>query len=123
MKILTDLFLVNESREENFFENNASSMTMVNPVVCRKTLKSEASSLHYQSTVSLSKEPLLTSTDALLIADTFRQKMRCPEWYQQEEERRRQKGKELLKKELEAEGTLVKKVGKSLLNDSNTHPS
>ncbi|KAG0763424.1 hypothetical protein G6F57_006246 [Rhizopus arrhizus] len=114
---------VNESREENFFENNASSMTMVNPVVCRKTLKSEASSLHFQSTVSLCKEPLLTSTDALLIADTFRQKMRCPEWYQQEEERRRQKGKELLKKELEAEGTLVKKVGKSLLNDSNTHPS
>ncbi|CEG77723.1 hypothetical protein RMATCC62417_12423 [Rhizopus microsporus] len=54
----------------------------------------------------------------------------CPEWQQlqlqrqsvseeeqdREEERRRQLGEELLKKELEAEGTLMKKVGKRLAN-------
>ncbi|RCH80553.1 hypothetical protein CU098_000391, partial [Rhizopus stolonifer] len=55
-----------------------------------------------QSNASMS-EPPFTSTDAILIADTFRQ--------QDEEEKRRQLSEELLKKELEAEGTLMKKVG------------
>jgi hypothetical protein len=74
------------------------------------------------SNISSRSEPPLTSTDALLIADTFRQRMRCPEWQQQqmqiqatdgdEEEKRRQLSEDLLKKELEAEGTLMKKVGK-----------
>lgn len=52
------------------------------------------------SNVSSRSEPPLTSTDALLIADTFRQRMRRPEW--------------LLKTELEAEGTPMKKVGKQV---------
>lgn len=80
------------------------------------------------SNISSRSEPPLTSTDALLIADTFRQRMRKPEWQQQqlqkkdneqegeekeeEEEKRRQLSEQLLKKELEAEGTLMKKVGK-----------
>ncbi|RCH91783.1 hypothetical protein CU097_007166 [Rhizopus azygosporus] len=132
--------------KESFFNNNASSMTMVNPTIAsvishsqptklHETSKCEPSSPLYEmrphSSVSLySKEPLLSSTDALMIADTFRQRMRCPEWQQlqlqrqsvseeeqdREEERRRQLGEELLKKELEAEGTLMKKVGKRLAN-------
>lgn len=75
------------------------------------------------SNISSRSEPPLTSTDALLIADTFRQRMRRPEWQQQqkqqsqedienEEDQRRQLSEDLLKKELEAEGTLMKKVGK-----------
>lgn len=78
------------------------------------------------SNISSRSEPPLTSTDALLIADTFRQRMRRPEWQQQqqqqlqkkedeeaeEEDKRRQLSEQLLKKELEAEGTLMKKVGK-----------
>ncbi|CEP12442.1 hypothetical protein [Parasitella parasitica] len=75
------------------------------------------------SNISSRSEPPLTSTDALLIADTFRQRMRRPEWQQQqknddakdadeEEEKRRYISEQLLKKELEAEGTLMKKVGK-----------
>lgn len=80
------------------------------------------------SNISSRSEPPLTSTDALLIADTFRQRMRRPEWQQQqlqkknneqegkkeeeEENKRRQLSEQLLKKELEAEGTLMKKVGK-----------
>lgn len=77
------------------------------------------------SNISSRSEPPLTSTDALLIADTFRQRMRRPEWQQQqqqlqkkedeeaeEEDKRRQLSDQLLKKELEAEGTLMKKVGK-----------
>lgn len=72
--------------------------------------------------------PPLTSTDALMIADTFRQRMRQPEWQnmtdqsknkaerevedEDDELRRRQLSEELLKKELAAEGTLMKKVGK-----------
>ncbi|KAG2234265.1 hypothetical protein INT48_002855, partial [Thamnidium elegans] len=76
------------------------------------------------SNISSRSEPPLTSTDALLIADTFRQRMRRPEWKQQqqqnksteeielEEDQRRQLSEDLLKKELEAEGTLMKKVGK-----------
>ena len=132
--------------KENFFNNNASSMTMVNPTIASAISQSQPTKLHetskceptsplYEirphSSVSLySKEPLLSSTDALMIADTFRQRMRCPEWQQlqlqrqsvseeeqdMEEERRRQLGEELLKKELEAEGTLMKKVGKRLAN-------
>lgn len=78
------------------------------------------------SNISSRSEPPLTSTDALLIADTFRQRMRRPEWQQQqlqkkdneqeegeeEENKRRKLSEQLLKKELEAEGTLMKKVGK-----------
>ncbi|KAI8376120.1 uncharacterized protein BYT42DRAFT_375570 [Radiomyces spectabilis] len=87
------------------------------------------------SNVSNRSDPPLTSTDALLIADTFRQRMRRPEWQQaqdpahskeflseedarqkqeeqEEEERRKKLSQELLKKELAAEGTLMKKVGK-----------
>lgn len=76
------------------------------------------------SNISSRSEPPLTSTDALLIADTFRQRMRRPEWQQkqqqnqspeeveEEEDQRRQLSEDLLKKELEAEGTLMKKVGK-----------
>jgi hypothetical protein len=76
------------------------------------------------SNISSRSEPPLTSTEALLIADTFRQRMRRPEWQQQqkrkpendqedeEEMKRRQLSQELLKNELEAEGTLMKKVGK-----------
>lgn len=75
------------------------------------------------SNISSRSEPPLTSTDALLIADTFRQRMRRPDWQQQqkqqspedkekEEDQRRQLSEDLLKKELEAEGTLMKKVGK-----------
>ncbi|KAI9255254.1 hypothetical protein BDA99DRAFT_540166 [Phascolomyces articulosus] len=74
--------------------------------------------------------PPISSADALMIADTFRQRMRRPEWQQQqqhhqqqqqqqqqkqehnEESKRRQLSEELLKKELAAEGTLMKKVGK-----------
>jgi hypothetical protein len=54
------------------------------------------------SNISSRSEPPLTSTDALLIADTFRQRMRRPEWQQDQ----------LLKNELEAEGTCMKKVAK-----------
>jgi hypothetical protein len=68
------------------------------------------------SNVSSRSEPPLTSTDALLIADTFRQRMRRPEWQslkpEEVEELQRQQSEDLLKKELEAEGTLMKKVGK-----------
>ena len=65
--------------------------------------------------------PPISSADALMIADTFRQRMRRPKWQQQqqqqspkydEESKRRQLSEELLKKELAAEGTLMKKVGK-----------
>jgi hypothetical protein len=63
------------------------------------------------SNISSRSEPPLTSTDALLIADTFRQRMRRPDW-QDENTKRRQLSEELLKTELEAEGTLMKKVGK-----------
>ncbi|KAG2223749.1 hypothetical protein INT45_003473 [Circinella minor] len=67
--------------------------------------------------------PPISSADALMIADTFRQHMRRPEWQQHqqqqiqiqkddEESKRRQLSEELLKKELAAEGTLMKKVGK-----------
>lgn len=76
------------------------------------------------STRSDAATPPITSTDALMIADTFRQRMRRPDWQQQTqqqenededkawESRRRQLSEELLKKELAAEGTLMKKVGK-----------
>ncbi|KAI7847784.1 hypothetical protein BDC45DRAFT_562090 [Circinella umbellata] len=65
--------------------------------------------------------PPISSADALMIADKFRQHMRRPEWQQHqqqqmqkddEESKRRQLSEELLKKELAAEGTLMKKVGK-----------
>ncbi|CAO3617881.1 unnamed protein product [Cunninghamella blakesleeana] len=89
--------------------------------------------LQSMSNLSCRSDPLLSSTDALLIADTFRQRMRRPEWphcntilqqNQSEEEENNNNNKEddeaqrrlaselLLKKELEAEGTLMKKVGK-----------
>ncbi|KAI8890064.1 hypothetical protein K501DRAFT_169767, partial [Backusella circina FSU 941] len=80
--------------------------------------------LRPQSAVSISNassrsEPPLTSTDALLIADTFRQRMRRPEWQslkpEEVEQLQRQQSDDLLKKELEAEGTLMKKVGKSAI--------
>lgn len=67
------------------------------------------------SNISSRSEPPLTSTDALLIADTFRQRMRRPDWQKSQEtedSKRRQLSEELLKHELEAEGTLMKKVGK-----------
>ncbi|CDH51105.1 predicted protein [Lichtheimia corymbifera JMRC:FSU:9682] len=76
------------------------------------------------STRSDAATPPITSTDALMIADTFRQRMRRPDWQQQTqqqehededeawESKRRQLSEELLKKELAAEGTLMKKVGK-----------
>ncbi|KAI8098587.1 uncharacterized protein BX664DRAFT_381282 [Halteromyces radiatus] len=91
--------------------------------------------LQSMSNLSSRSDPPLTSTDALLIADTFRQRMRRPEWphcsnivqpSQEEQEQentdnwkedddeiqRRLASELLLKKELEAEGTLMKKVGK-----------
>jgi hypothetical protein len=87
------------------------------------------------SNISSRSEPPLTSTEALLIADTFRQHMRRPEWQQQhrkkpgneedEEMKRRQLSQELLKNELKAEGTLMKKVGKRahlLAATATTHP-
>ncbi|ORX62728.1 hypothetical protein DM01DRAFT_1403180 [Hesseltinella vesiculosa] len=81
------------------------------------------------SNISCRSDPPLTSNDALLIADTFRQRMRRPEWPhchdivqpladpplvtdQEEEQQRRLASELLLKKELEAEGTLMKQVGK-----------
>ncbi|CAO3587673.1 unnamed protein product [Absidia cylindrospora] len=95
------------------------------------------------SNLSNRSDPPLTSTDAILIADTFRQRMRRPNWphcsnivqeqqssliesgtckdgdevdntrKEEEEENKRQLASErLLKNELEAEGTLMKKVGK-----------
>ncbi|ORZ16611.1 hypothetical protein BCR42DRAFT_39454 [Absidia repens] len=95
------------------------------------------------SNLSSRSEPPLTSTDAILIADTFRQRMRRPNWphcsnivqeqhssimeptackdgdedyntrKEEDEENKRQLASErLLKNELEAEGTLMKKVGK-----------
>lgn len=84
------------------------------------------------SNISSRSDPPLTSTEALLIADTFRQRMRKPDWKQQqqkkntddeeEEMKRRQLSQELLKYELEAEGALMKKVGKRarLLANTNT---
>ncbi|KAI8138214.1 hypothetical protein BJV82DRAFT_717611 [Fennellomyces sp. T-0311] len=63
--------------------------------------------------------PPISSADALMIADTFRQRMRRPDWQHQpqrqehdEESKRRQLSEELLMQELAAEGTLMKKVGK-----------
>lgn len=54
-----------------------------------------------------------------MIADTFRQRMRRPEWHgnpfadvDEEEARRCHLSQELMKKELAEEGTLMKKVGK-----------
>lgn len=86
--------------------NNASSMTMVNPSQGRQT--------RLQSCTSLSKEPFLTSNDAHILANAFRETMRCPEW--QTEQDRRRAGDALLKKELEIEGTLMKKVGKKFID-------
>ncbi|CAO3615329.1 unnamed protein product [Cunninghamella echinulata] len=108
--------------------------------------------LQSMSNLSCRSDPLLTSTDALLIADTFRQRMRRPEWphcstivqQQQEQQQddennnnnhkwseddeaqRRLASELLLKKELEAEGTLMKKVGKranvlSVIQMDSTH--
>ncbi|KAI9300045.1 hypothetical protein BJ944DRAFT_291965 [Cunninghamella echinulata] len=108
--------------------------------------------LQSMSNLSCRSDPLLTSTDALLIADTFRQRMRRPEWphcstivqqQQQEQQQddennnnhkwseddeaqRRLASELLLKKELEAEGTLMKKVGKranvlSVIQTDSTH--
>lgn len=79
--------------------------------------------LRPQSTSNISSRsdgPPLTSNDALMLADSFRQQMRQPDWQRQEqtqleddsEQRRRTLSEELLKKELAAEGTLMKKVGK-----------
>ncbi|KAI8338612.1 hypothetical protein BC941DRAFT_469719 [Chlamydoabsidia padenii] len=87
-----------------------------------------------QSMSNLSTPPL-TSTDALLIADTFRQRMRRPEWplhgrapsslsssdssstiddgKENGERIRRLASEQILKIELEAEGTLLKKMGGS----------
>lgn len=50
-----------------------------------------------QSTTSFSNassrsEPPLTSTDALLIADTFRQRMRRPDWQQQQQQKQQEQG-------------------------------
>ncbi|KAI8074171.1 hypothetical protein BC940DRAFT_364081 [Gongronella butleri] len=87
------------------------------------------------SNISCRSDPPLTSNDALLIGDTFRQRMRRPEWphcsdvvqpndttdddnvkktvkEDEEEMQRRLASELLLKKELEAEGTLMKQVGK-----------
>ncbi|ORZ25453.1 hypothetical protein BCR42DRAFT_400206 [Absidia repens] len=112
------------------------------------------------SNISSRSDPPLTSTDALLIADTFRQRMRRPEWphcstivkssssisneqteaeandaeaerkkkEEDEEIKRRIASELLLKKELEAEGTLMKKVGKrahllsTIQQDSPSNP-
>jgi hypothetical protein len=91
--------------------------------------------LQSMTNLSSRSDPPLTSTDALLIADTFRQRMRRPEWPhcsdivqpsssssksaecenkedEEEELKRRLASELLLKNELEAEGTLMKKVGK-----------
>ncbi|RUS14005.1 hypothetical protein BC937DRAFT_94485 [Endogone sp. FLAS-F59071] len=73
-----------------------------------------------------SSTSVLTSNDAMLIADTFRQFMRKPDWQEQElndlsspstsgndedeEERRRRLGDELLRKELAEEGTPMQRV-------------
>lgn len=108
-----------------FMENNNNSNSGGNQVY----MMGGADNNRPQSTASFSNvssrsEPPLTSTDALLIADTFRQKMRRPDWIKQqqaqsqedkdeeEEDKRRQLSETLLKTELEAEGTLMKKVGK-----------
>ena len=79
-----------------------------------------------QSTVSCSNIstrssdiPPISSAEALMIADTFRQRMRRPDWHpppppqeHDENNKRRQLSEELLVQELAAEGTLMKKVGK-----------
>lgn len=86
---------------------------------------------------------ILSSTDALMIADTFRQFMRKPEWNDQHEEEEEEEeggigagfkaspqqqqpesnpthlGEELLRKELAEEGTPVQNVGHS---SSSTSP-
>lgn len=90
----------------------------------------------FQSMSNLSAPPL-SSTDAHLIADTFRQQMRRPKWSENgptqssstlssssssstingeggaEERMRRLASEQLLKLELEAEGTTVKRMGAS----------
>ncbi|ORY93408.1 hypothetical protein BCR43DRAFT_517641 [Syncephalastrum racemosum] len=79
--------------------------------------------LRPQSTSNISSRsegPPLTSNEAIMLADSFRQQMRQPDWQRQpqaqleddSEQRRRTLSEELLKKELAAEGTLMKKVGK-----------
>ncbi|KAG0168912.1 hypothetical protein DFQ30_004168 [Apophysomyces sp. BC1015] len=111
--------------------NNTTSSFMDENTVIRPQSTASCSNISSRS------EPPLTSTDALLIADTFRQRMRRPEWQHQqqqgegeedeqydgetleeedtvskrkkEEEKRRQLSEELLKKELAAEGTSMKK--------------
>lgn len=70
---------------------------------------------------------ILSSTDALMIADTFRQFMRKPEWNEEmelnaqqqkeekggsEEEERKRLGDELLVRQLKKEGTQVKEINK-----------
>ncbi|KAI8994585.1 hypothetical protein BDB01DRAFT_198737 [Pilobolus umbonatus] len=64
---------------------------------------------------------ILSSTDAILIADTFRQFMRKPEWKEEnesnsnkteEDDSRKKLGDELLQKQLKKEGTQVQSVDK-----------
>ncbi|KAF7729328.1 hypothetical protein EC973_004584 [Apophysomyces ossiformis] len=120
----------NSNSVSNGSNNNTSSFMDENTIIRPQSTAS-------CSNISCRSEPPLSSTDALLIADTFRQRMRRPEWQQQqsegenetyeeddveesnavvkrkkEEEKRRQLSEELLKKELAAEGTSMKKVGK-----------
>ncbi|KAI8981446.1 hypothetical protein BDB01DRAFT_744468, partial [Pilobolus umbonatus] len=105
----------------------STSSLPLNDIYMTKTESTRPHSTASFSNMSSRSDPPLSSTDALLIADTFRQKMRRPEWQQnadsqktesraeeerEEEEKRRQLSEELLKTELEAEGTLMKKVAK-----------
>ncbi|KAI7907967.1 uncharacterized protein BX663DRAFT_492583 [Cokeromyces recurvatus] len=91
---------------------------------------SEIESVASLDNASSRSEPPISSSDAILIADTFRQRMRRPEWQQQkqlnqeqedederveddnEESKRRELSDQLLKIELEAEGASMKNVGK-----------
>lgn len=97
---------------------NASTPTLQPPLY----MLSDSMRPQSTSNISSRSEPPLSSTDALLIADTFRQRMRKPEWQKEEEEtKRRELSELLLKHELEAEGTLMKKVGKRAHLLANTY--
>ncbi|KAI8887306.1 hypothetical protein K501DRAFT_283410 [Backusella circina FSU 941] len=81
---------------------------------------SDKALLNLQSEVNQSSS-ILSSTDALMIADTFRQFMRKPEWNESadfaekenKEGGRQRLGDELLQRQLKKEGTQVHSVEKS----------
>ncbi|SAM00233.1 hypothetical protein [Absidia glauca] len=131
----SDQFFLKHHRDDDRQQQQQTMVSSSYPNLSSIVTAPHPAALQSMTNLSSRSDPPLTSTDALLIADTFRQRMRRPEWPhcndivqpsssssksaeceniedEDEELKRRLASELLLKNELEAEGTLMKKVGK-----------